>query len=163
MNTYEELIPIMYDIAKRYASHRHPVMDIVHDVWVLGRVQHVPMKFVSKRIQWDIIEILRDLDGARNPNTRNAKFRARNPLCFGKIEGSSYLDKGMELVDNKDWLDWVIKCLNRGEKLVIVLHYVENMTMNIVGKVLGVSESRASQIHKKAIEKIRRCHEMSEN
>jgi len=37
------------------------------------------------------------------------------------------------------------------EKLVLTLYYYEELTMREIGEVLGVTESRVSQIHKKAI------------
>ncbi len=43
-----------------------------------------------------------------------------------------------------------IKELPENEKKVIVLYYNEDMTFKEIGKVLGVSESRVSQLHTKA-------------
>ncbi|OGN28815.1 MAG: hypothetical protein A3A33_03485 [Candidatus Yanofskybacteria bacterium RIFCSPLOWO2_01_FULL_49_25] len=42
------------------------------------------------------------------------------------------------------------------ERLIVVLYYYEEMTMNEIGKVLGVSESRVSQHHTMAILRFRR-------
>jgi RNA polymerase sigma factor for flagellar operon FliA len=42
------------------------------------------------------------------------------------------------------------------ERLVLTLYYHEDLTMKEVGKVLGVNESRVSQIHGKAVETLRR-------
>lgn len=41
------------------------------------------------------------------------------------------------------------------ERLVLTLYYHEELTMKEVGRVLGVNESRVSQIHSKAVEKLR--------
>ena len=37
------------------------------------------------------------------------------------------------------------------EKLVITLYYYEELTLREIGEVLGVTESRISQLHTKAI------------
>ena len=37
------------------------------------------------------------------------------------------------------------------EKLVITLYYYEDLTLREIGEVLGVTESRVSQLHTKAI------------
>ena len=37
------------------------------------------------------------------------------------------------------------------EKLVIALYYYENLTLREIGEVLGVTESRVSQLHTKAV------------
>jgi RNA polymerase sigma factor for flagellar operon FliA len=42
------------------------------------------------------------------------------------------------------------------ERLVLTLYYHEELTMKEVGSVLGVNESRVSQIHGKALETLRR-------
>ena len=49
-----------------------------------------------------------------------------------------------------------IEKLPERERLILALYYHEELTMKEVGKVLGVNESRVSQIHSKAIEKLRR-------
>ena len=45
--------------------------------------------------------------------------------------------------------------LNESERLVITLYYYEKLTLKEIGKVLEISESRVSQIHSKAIIKLR--------
>ena len=37
------------------------------------------------------------------------------------------------------------------EKLVVALYYYENLTLREIGEVLGVTESRVSQLHTKAV------------
>jgi len=41
------------------------------------------------------------------------------------------------------------------EKLVIALYYYENLTLREIGEVLGVTESRVSQLHTKAVLRLR--------
>ena len=41
--------------------------------------------------------------------------------------------------------------LNQQERLVIALYYYEDLTLREIGEVLGISESRVSQIHNKVI------------
>jgi RNA polymerase sigma factor for flagellar operon FliA len=49
-----------------------------------------------------------------------------------------------------------IEKLPHRERLVLTLYYHEDLTMKEVGTVLGVNESRVSQIHSKAVETLRR-------
>jgi len=49
----------------------------------------------------------------------------------------------------------VIGTLPEKERMVIVLHYYEGLTMKSIAKILGVSESRVSQIHSKTLMKMR--------
>ena len=51
----------------------------------------------------------------------------------------------------KDRLADAITALPEREKLVIALYYYENLTLREIGEVLGVTESRISQLHTKAV------------
>ena len=41
------------------------------------------------------------------------------------------------------------------EKLVVTLYYYEELTLREIGEVLGVTESRVSQMHTKAVLRLR--------
>lgn len=59
-----------------------------------------------------------------------------------------------EFLENREEIDLVVGALNRlseRERLVLSMYYLEEMTLKEIGLVLGVTESRVSQIHGKAI------------
>lgn len=51
--------------------------------------------------------------------------------------------------------EYLLKGLNRNERLITILYYYENLSMKEVGKVLGLSGSRVSQIHKDLLKRWR--------
>ena len=51
----------------------------------------------------------------------------------------------------KEALAEAISDLPEREKLVVTLYYYEELTLREIGEVLGVTESRVSQLHTKAI------------
>lgn len=51
----------------------------------------------------------------------------------------------------KDRLAEAIESLPDRERLVVALYYYENLTLREIGEVLGVTESRVSQLHTKAV------------
>jgi RNA polymerase sigma factor for flagellar operon FliA len=55
----------------------------------------------------------------------------------------------------KDRLQEAIQDLPERETLVIALYYFENLTLREIGEVLGVTESRVSQLHSKAVLRLR--------
>ena len=55
----------------------------------------------------------------------------------------------------KDRLADAIAALPEREKLVIALYYYENLTLREIGEVLGVTESRVSQLHTKAVMRLK--------
>ena len=57
----------------------------------------------------------------------------------------------MDATDLKDRVADAIARLPEREKLVVALYYYENLTLREIGEVLGVTESRISQLHTKAV------------
>jgi RNA polymerase sigma factor for flagellar operon FliA len=51
----------------------------------------------------------------------------------------------------KDRLTDALEALPQRERLVIALYYYESLTLREIGEVLGVTESRVSQLHTKAV------------
>lgn len=63
-----------------------------------------------------------------------------------------------QIVDASELKDRVADAIARlpeREKLVIALYYYENLTLRETGEVLGVTESRISQLHTKAVLRLR--------
>src|SRR4051794_36595481 len=61
----------------------------------------------------------------------------------------------MDQTELKDRVADAIARLPEREKLVIALYYYENLTLREIGEVLGVTESRVSQLHTKAVLRLR--------
>jgi len=59
--------------------------------------------------------------------------------------------RALDVGDLKDRIAESIASLPEREKLVIALYYYENLTLREIGEVLGVTESRVSQLHTKAV------------
>lgn len=57
--------------------------------------------------------------------------------------------------ETRDRIADAIAALPEREKLVIALYYYENLTLREIGEVLGVTESRVSQLHTKAVLRLR--------
>jgi RNA polymerase sigma factor FliA len=61
----------------------------------------------------------------------------------------------IDQTDLKERVADAIARLPEREKLVIALYYYENLTLREIGEVLGVTESRVSQLHTKAVLRLR--------
>jgi RNA polymerase sigma factor for flagellar operon FliA len=57
----------------------------------------------------------------------------------------------LETTEMKEALGEAIARLPEREKLVVTLYYYEELTLREIGEVLGVTESRVSQLHTKAV------------
>ncbi len=60
-----------------------------------------------------------------------------------------------QLSELRDLLAKAISELPEKEKLVLSLYYYEGLTMREIGEILGYTESRISQLHSKAISRLR--------
>jgi RNA polymerase sigma factor FliA len=66
--------------------------------------------------------------------------------------------KPAEALDENEMREALAEAIDRlpeREKLVITLYYYEELTLREIGEVLGVTESRVSQLHTKAILRLR--------
>lgn len=63
--------------------------------------------------------------------------------------------ENLEKQELKEALIERLKELNEKERLVITLYYYEQLTLKEIGHVMEISESRVSQIHSKAVLKMR--------
>ena len=69
----------------------------------------------------------------------------------GAADPQAVVDQG----ELRDRIADAISALPEREKLVVALYYYENLTLREVGEVLGVTESRVSQLHTKAVLRLR--------
>ena len=60
-----------------------------------------------------------------------------------------------ELEEMKQILAGTINRLGDRERMVLTLYYYESLTLNEIGEILGVTESRVCQIHTKAVLQLR--------
>jgi len=56
----------------------------------------------------------------------------------------------------KNLIDYITQSLDKKERLVLLLYYVEDLTMKEIGETLNLSESRICQIHQSVIAELQR-------
>lgn len=67
-------------------------------------------------------------------------------------------DDALELMESQEARDLLLRSINalsEQERLVLALYYYEEMTLKEIGETLNISESRVSQIHTKAVHRLR--------
>jgi RNA polymerase sigma factor for flagellar operon FliA len=65
-------------------------------------------------------------------------------------ELSSAADHGVEQTDVRTSLMSVVEQLRERDQVIIALYYFEGLTLAEIGQVLGITESRVSQVHRRA-------------
>ncbi|MBI9047897.1 MAG: FliA/WhiG family RNA polymerase sigma factor [Anaerolineaceae bacterium] len=71
-----------------------------------------------------------------------------------------------ELIESQDFQDTIIigiKELSSREQQILSLYYYDELTLKEIGQVMGISESRVSQVHGKAIIKLKQVVGESEH
>lgn len=88
--------------------------------------------------------------------TRAAAFDdALHARARGAIFDDSRVDSQVEADLTKTLLSAAVEQLSERERIVVVLYYYESMTIPEIARVLGVAESRVSQIYSAAMGRIR--------
>ena len=85
-----------------------------------------------------------------------ARTTTRSPSRrASRVPGSLNPDTIVEKEEIKRVIVDAIKELPEKEKKVLVLYYYEDLTLKEIGEVLEVTESRVSQLHTKAVMRLR--------
>ncbi|MBI3901260.1 MAG: sigma-70 family RNA polymerase sigma factor, partial [Chlamydiia bacterium] len=95
--------------------------------------------------------ILIPLNGeGRNDDEESASIAERIPDI--RVEISS---KAAERKECASLIENAIATLSEQERRVLTLYYYEELMLKEIGKIMGISESRVSQIHTKALLRLR--------
>lgn len=87
---------------------------------------------------------------SRRVNTKR-DYGSKEVREIDRITSKGEFDPTNEL-QRKNLKDILTRSLfERAERLIFILYYYENMTMKEIGKVIDLSESRISQMHKKVL------------
>jgi RNA polymerase sigma factor for flagellar operon FliA len=106
---------------------------------------HMALDDVSSSSIVSLDEVIyREDDNRQVPRIETVVDRATHSV-LGEIE------KG----ELRSFLVVAIDRLTEQEKLVIALYYYEELTLKEIGEVMSISESRVSQIHTRAVAKLR--------
>lgn len=84
-----------------------------------------------------------------NDTKEGIGYSVPDERAVSPAENMLQIEMRQELLDG-------MKLLNKNEQMVISLFYNDELTLTEVGQVLGLTTSRISQIHKKAIFKLRK-------
>lgn len=172
---FEELVKLShrYDASKNdnfwgYAQKRiyGSMLDFLRSLDTVSRGDRKIIKEIDKIIDRfmahhgyepsdeEIASIL-DLDIEKVRKARNAS----DIYSVMPIEDQlNYFEDVSKKVEEEELIEIIKKILNElseKEQLIIQLYYFEELSLKEISEILGVTESRVSQIHKKVLRKIR--------
>ncbi|WP_205687421.1 FliA/WhiG family RNA polymerase sigma factor [Cellulomonas endophytica] len=124
--------------------HRAPTMpEVAGELGVeVGELRSTYSQLATTNVA-ALDELLGGEDGSSSLGDTLADARAEDPAGSVEAQETSFL------------LSRAVEQLNDRERMVVVLYYFENKTLAEIGRVLGVTESRVSQMHTAAVAKLR--------
>ena len=106
-----------------------------------GRVPgrpHPDLERVDRRPRRDVVGVPRRRAGLAHGHAGRRARRATRPTL-------------LDVTDLRDTLADAIARLPERERIVVALYYYDNLSLKEIGEILGVTESRVSQLHTKAV------------
>ncbi len=150
------------DFAPRLVrTHSHRLERVVKDLEAEKGVMPEPQQ-IADRLQISLDEFDRwmreinsasivSLDRASNESDSEGK-EVRKVDTIEDFKSAS----PMGALEKKELIELSTRGLSRKEKLVVVLYYLEELTMKEIGLVLDLSESRVCQIHHRIVFRLKR-------
>lgn len=152
--------------AKRSCPITVDVRDLVQEGW-LGAMKAVdrfdPEKgrlntFADYKIQGRIRDYQRAVDPLSRRERAEVKAGKEEPVRFGELHDQIPERRRPNTVANLILADLLAKAgLAPREKRILHEYYFEGLPMKEIGRGLGIIESRVSQIHARALLKLRTC------
>ena len=157
MLSFEELEPALHKWAYHFENDKFDHWELINQVWLVGSVQKLKhIQYASQRIKWDMMDYMRRVDKIKlkqrlekrgecfkktyflsifnNDDTQDREYQIKDLFCS---------DDELEM---KDLIGYLMKGCSSTIKLIVKLRLLENFTNCEIGKVVGISESRVSQL-----------------
>lgn len=100
---------------------------------------------------------------SRGGGTRVESFNTSHPVkdTHGKTVtvSETIADKRRSTNESQESFDDLTRCCSQSEREILWMYYYENRTMAEIGEMIGVTESRVSQVHARIIKQIKSQHE----
>ena len=106
----------------------------------------------------ELYEIYRDTRGSFVLSLDDLLYSEEDGVTVGDNVPASDNENPQNKIEQKEMKQLLVKAINtlaEREKLVLTLYYYEEMTLKEIGAILNVSDSRVSQLHTKAVLKLR--------
>ena len=166
MLAFEQIETHLHKWARHFSNNQFDHWELINAVWAKGGVQKLPnVKLASARIRYDMLDYIRVMAQTRvRARDENYPKAVNFSSLAGMAEDDNHDNKQMDSIgsiedsqklDTKDYFDWALRGLTREEKLVIILRYQCDYTVEEIGKVVGVTPSMISIICKSVLKRIK--------
>lgn len=158
MFTYKEVAPHLYKWARYYHKlcRDFDVNELVNEVWAKGKIHELKnIKFVSARVQYDIIDYMRQKTRSRGMYWKKQHIDVPEFFtnCEVEYEGDEMMSyfgnipsnhfNSTQEVENKDEIQYRLQFLTDKQRKLIDMYYFEEIGFKEIGERIGVAECTA--------------------
>lgn len=118
---------------------------------------------LANKLEWSLAELqhaMDDISGTSLLSLDEMVYREDDNRQVPRVETITLISdedvlSDIEKMELRAYLVTAVETLPDQERLVIGLYYYEELTLKEIGAIMTISESRVSQIHTKAVKKLR--------
>lgn len=118
---------------------------------------------LANKLEWSLAELqhaMDDISGTSLLSLDEMVYREDDNRQVPRVETITLISdedvlSDIEKMELRAYLVTAVETLPDQERLVIGLYYYEELTLKQIGAIMTISESRVSQIHTKAVKKLR--------
>ena len=122
-------------------------------------IEKVEEEYLAKHNSPPSYEYLAEVLGVDVEKIKKAKAASEIYSVMPIEEQLNYFDNVNKKIEEEELIEHIKKILTtltEKEQLVIQLYYFEELSLKEIAEILGLTESRVSQIHKSVIKKLRK-------
>ena len=152
MLTFEQLEPALHKWARHFQCNDFEHWELINAVWAKEDVQKLKnIAYASARVKFDMIDYMRDYS-KRYQESKGGFYPSTTLFSVIGSEETDFRDtlkakQDFCRIESRDLFDILCEGLNRTQKLIMRLRYECDFPISLIGKVIGVTEARISQIH----------------
>ena len=125
---------------------------------IIKDIEKVVESFVAEYDMEPDDEYIAEVLGIDIEKVKKAKTAGKIYNVMPIKEQMNFFENVTKKIEEEELIETIkkiLKTMSKKEQLIIQLHYFEELSLKEISEIFGVTESRISQIHKKAIKKLR--------
>ena len=146
------LIRTIQRVVNEFKSFKFDAWELINEVWLRGRIQKITnIKYLTKRIRYDILDVIRDMNETRRKH--RLIFKSDDSL---EEKFCSQENREISLVDQADSFDFITRNLSAKQKEIIYQTFWEGKNQYETASTLGISQPSVCWHLNNALDKIRK-------
>jgi len=168
---YNDLIPIASKVRSKYRGHSFEIDELINEAWLQGDFKKQNTKKLALvAAKMDMIDYAIRISGTKKRykdgklvKNERPKFLTNQDAKDGKFSQGSgksifdrpYSEKNFDNIDDKDFLQHLMRALDSRERLAMSTYFFEGKSMKEVSTIIGLTYCRTSTFFRETYKKMR--------